>query len=140
MDAVKTFKERLRTAGQSVTTPRLLMFRALARKSPISTVKLVLMMEENGINRATTYRNIALLRQIGAIRDLIVNSTRMIELSEDFGHHHHHFWCLRCGRLIDFDNPDLDTAIDAMAGKLGIRVQSHQVEMSGLCRDCAKAA
>src|ERR1700750_159258 len=115
MDSLKAFKDLLRSDGQSLTTQRLLIFRALARKSPISTVKLGLLMEENGINRATTYRNLQLLRRLGVIRDIIAGGQRLVELSEDLGSHHHHFWCTSCGRLSDFDNPELDQAIDQLA-------------------------
>jgi Fur family zinc uptake transcriptional regulator len=136
MDREKAFKELLRADGQTITTQRLLMFRALARKSPISTTKLTVMMEENGVNRATAYRNLQLLRRLGVTRDVIVHGQRLVELSEDFSHHHHHFWCTSCGKLSDFDNPELDKAIDNTAATLGIQVKSHQVEMSGLCNSC----
>ncbi len=136
MNSENAFKELLRADGQAVTTQRLLMFRALARKSPLSTVKLTLLMEGNGVNRATAYRNLQLMRRLGVIRDIIGQGQRLVELSEDFAHHHHHFWCTSCGKLSDFDNPDIDNAIDGMASKLGIQVKSHQVEMSGLCQAC----
>lgn len=139
MIAENEFKKLLRSDGQTVTTQRLLLFRALARKSPISAVKLTMLMEENGINRATSYRNLVLLRRLGVTRDVIAHGKRLIELSEDFSHHHHHFWCTRCGKLSDFDNPELDKAIDQLSGSLGIQVQSHQLEMSGICKSCLKA-
>lgn len=138
MAAENEFKKLLRADGQTVTTQRLLMFRALARKSPISTVKLTLLMEENGINRATAYRNLQLMRRLGVIRDLVASGQRLVELSEDFSHHHHHFWCTSCGKLSDFDNPELDRAIEELSKHLGIQVNSHQLEMSGLCKACLR--
>jgi Fur family ferric uptake transcriptional regulator len=136
MDNEAQFKERLRATNERLTSPRLITFRALARKAPLSTVKLVALLEGNGINAATTYRNLALFRRLGVIQDIVADGQRLVELNEDFGSHHHHFWCTQCGKLQDFDNPDIDKSIEELSGKLGIKITGHQLEMSGLCSSC----
>lgn len=136
MDNLKAFKDLLRVNGENVTSPRVIIFQTLARKSPMTIVKLAALMEETGINRSTTYRNVQLLRRIGALRDVVAHGQRLVELSDDFGSHHHHFWCTKCGRLYDYDDPELDAAIEKMGEKLKVEVQTHQLELSGLCSSC----
>ena len=136
MERLAAFKDALRANGEKITSPRILMYKALTQKSPIPTTKLIALLEQNGINRTTTYRNLAVLRKLGVIQDIIAQGQRMVELGEDFGTHHHHFWCTRCGKLSDFDNPELDLAIDQLSKKLNVQVRSHQLEMLGLCADC----
>lgn len=136
MNQETLFKERLRSNGERLTSPRLITFRALLRKTPLTTTKLVELLKENGIDAATTYRNLLLFRSMGIIQDVVAGGQRLIELSEDFGSHHHHFWCMRCGKLQDFDNPEIDQAIDQLSERLRIQVKSHQLELSGVCTDC----
>jgi Fur family transcriptional regulator, ferric uptake regulator len=52
------------------------------------------------------------------------------------GHHHHHLVCGECGRLVAFDDPGLERAIDRLSDRLGIRVESHDVLLRGACERC----
>lgn len=139
MDREIQFKERLRTGGERVTSPRLLIFRALLRKTPLTTVKLVGSLAASGIDPATIYRNLTLFRRLGVIQDVVAGGQRLVELTEDFGSHHHHFWCTNCGRLQDFDHPEVERYVQRVASELGIKINGHQLELSGLCTQCLAA-
>jgi Fur family ferric uptake transcriptional regulator len=52
------------------------------------------------------------------------------------GHHHHHLVCDRCGRLVAFDDPGLERAIDELSDRLGVTIESHDVLLRGACRRC----
>jgi Fur family peroxide stress response transcriptional regulator len=51
---------------------------------------------------------------------------------------HHHFRCIRCGRIIDFHNKDYDDiAVPAEINKR-FTVTSKKVVLEGLCGTCGK--
>ncbi|HSH31300.1 MAG TPA: Fur family transcriptional regulator [Candidatus Saccharimonadales bacterium] len=130
------FAERLRQAGERISSPRLAIFRALNRKGTIYAPRLVEMMHESAVDPATTYRTLKLFRQLGVIRDIVAGGQRLVELSDDYGRHHHHFWCRQCGHLLDFDSPDIEHSLQRVAETLGVTITSHQLEISGLCTGC----
>jgi Fe2+ or Zn2+ uptake regulation protein len=138
MDQQKLFKEHLRTAGERVSSPRLAIFQVLERHSPITIPKLVAQLRKQAIDPSTIYRNIVLFRKLGMINDLTSRGLRLVELSDSFGEHHHHFVCRNCGKVIDFDNHDLEEALAAIASEMGVEATSHHIEMSGLCDVCKR--
>jgi len=132
----KEFISRLKAGGERVTAPRITIFRLLSRHSPLPMRKLTERARADGVDTVTVYRTVALFQRLGLMREIGVGSHRLLELTDDFGEHHHHFWCGRCGRITDFDNPDLERSIQEAAGKLGITVDTHQLELTGTCADC----
>jgi len=137
MDQQKTFQEYLRNAGERVSSPRLAIFQVLERHSPITIPKLVSTLRNQAIDPSTIYRNIVLFRKLGIINDLTSKGLRFVELSDSFGEHHHHFVCRNCGKVIDFDNHDLEKTLSTIASTMGVEVTSHHIEMSGLCDVCS---
>lgn len=136
MNKEHVFISRLQSASQRISSPRLAAFRTLLRKGPITIPQLVSLLEKQGIDPATTYRTMKLFRELEIIKDIVAGGRRLVELSDNYESHHHHFWCRNCGKLVDFDSPKLEQTIDQLAGELGIKISSHQLEMSGLCSDC----
>jgi Fur family ferric uptake transcriptional regulator len=131
-----TFIRHLRSAGQRLSSPRLAIFRILVRKSPLAVPQLGDLAASHGIDRATTYRTVALFRQLGIVRDIVAGGKRLVELSDDYESHHHHFWCRHCGKLIDFDSPHIEQSLRQLADDMGVTITSHHVEISGLCAAC----
>ncbi|HVQ44912.1 MAG TPA: Fur family transcriptional regulator [Candidatus Saccharimonadia bacterium] len=134
------FLAHLKSAGERVTTPRLTIFRLLARHSPLPMRKLADRAAGDGVDSVTVYRTIALFTRLGFVREIGMGRHRLLELSDDFGEHHHHFWCSQCGAVTDFDNPELEQAIHAASQALGLTVQAHQLEITGLCAACSRLA
>jgi Fur family ferric uptake transcriptional regulator len=58
------------------------------------------------------------------------------EPADPSGDHHHHLVCDRCGRLVAFDDPGLERAIDSLSERLGVRIESHDVLLRGACARC----
>ena len=132
----KQFKQRLLAQGERLSATRLAVFRLLARKSPLLTTELVTLAADQAVDPATTYRTIKLYREIGIVKDIVAGGRRMIELSEDYDSHHHHFHCTQCERLIDFDNELIEASLAAAAEDMGVTITTHQLEITGLCADC----
>jgi Fur family transcriptional regulator, ferric uptake regulator len=87
--------------------------------------------------RASIYRVLDLLVDHGLVERVAVGQgLSRFERSEAGGEHHHHLVCERCGRLVAFDDPALERAIDNLSERLGVRVEHHDVVLRGACEQC----
>jgi Fur family ferric uptake transcriptional regulator len=89
------------------------------------------------IGRASIYRVLDLLVEHGlAERVAVGDGQARFERLLPSGAHHHHLVCERCGRLVAFDDPGLEHAIDRLSQRLGVTVESHDVLLRGACERC----
>ncbi len=87
--------------------------------------------------RASIYRVLDLLVEHGLAERVVVGEGQArFEPLDPSGQHHHHLVCEQCGRLVAFDDPGLERAIDKLSGRLGVTVQSHDVLLRGACERC----
>ena len=52
--------------------------------------------------------------------------------------HHHHIVCENCDKVVDVPDEMLNFEKEKIAKKTGFTINSHSIEMSGLCSDCKK--
>jgi Fur family ferric uptake transcriptional regulator len=89
------------------------------------------------VGRASIYRILELLSDRGLINRLDVgDGTARYERVDPGGDHHHHLVCDACGRLVPFDDPDLERSIDRLSRRLGFRLHDHEVVLHGDCAAC----
>jgi Fur family ferric uptake transcriptional regulator len=87
--------------------------------------------------RASIYRVLDLLVEHGLAERLeLGDGQARFERSQPNGEHHHHLVCDRCGKLVAFDDPGLERAIDRLSDRLGVRIDSHDVLLHGACQRC----
>jgi Fur family ferric uptake transcriptional regulator len=87
--------------------------------------------------RASIYRVLELLVEHGLAERVTVGAGQSrFETVDPSGAHHHHLICERCGRLVAFDDPALENAIDRVSKRLGVRVEHHDVLLRGACEKC----
>ncbi len=87
--------------------------------------------------RASVYRVLELLVEHGLVERVEVGDGQArFERLHPSGAHHHHLVCEQCGRLVAFDDPGLERAIDRLSDRLGVRVESHDVLLRGACGRC----
>jgi Fur family ferric uptake transcriptional regulator len=87
--------------------------------------------------RASIYRVLELLAEHGLVERVEVGDGQArFERSHPSGEHHHHLVCDSCGRLVAFDDPGLERAIDRLSDRLGVRIVSHDVLLHGACQRC----
>jgi len=55
-------------------------------------------------------------------------------------HAHHHLVCVRCRRVIDFEDARLESLPVPESNLDGFQVLSHRIHLVGLCRPCQAAA
>ncbi|NLE00304.1 MAG: hypothetical protein GX640_10560 [Fibrobacter sp.] len=53
-----------------------------------------------------------------------------------FGEHHDHFFCIKCGKIIEFCSPLIEDAQIKEANNIGFHAFSHKMQIHGLCKNC----
>jgi Fur family transcriptional regulator, ferric uptake regulator len=90
------------------------------------------------VGRASVYRALEQLEQLGLVRRLEVSrGTAGYERIEPDGHHHHHAICRTCGRMVPFEDPKLEQAIGRLCEEMDFEVTEHDVVLRGRCERCA---
>lgn len=89
-----------------------------------------------GIGYATVYRTLKLLAEAGMAQERRFEDgfTRYEHTSPDA--HHDHLICTRCGEIIEFENERIEALQRDVARKNRFKVQSHKLELYGLCAGC----
>jgi Fur family transcriptional regulator, ferric uptake regulator len=96
---------------------------------------------KRSVARASIYRVLDLLQDRGLVARLELGDTMTrYELIDPAGAHHHHLLCDSCGRLVPFDDGDLERSIDRLSRRLGFDTHEHEVVLRGDCSACLSAA
>jgi Fur family transcriptional regulator, ferric uptake regulator len=89
------------------------------------------------VGLASVYRTLELLADMRLVGRLEVGQgiARYEALTPD-GEHHHHLVCDHCGRVIPFDDEELEQTIGRLTKKVRFQVAEHDVVLHGACRSC----
>jgi Fur family ferric uptake transcriptional regulator len=89
-----------------------------------------------GIGYATVYRTLKLLADAGMAEERrFEDGFTRYEFKAEKGHHDH-LICTRCGEIVEFENERIEALQADVAKKNGFQVQSHKLEIYGLCSKC----
>jgi Fur family peroxide stress response transcriptional regulator len=89
------------------------------------------------ISLGTIYRNLKLLKEAGAIRE--VGLSGGISHFESEIQPHYHFRCEDCGRIFDLDEKVDRSLANRVEKKTGFKVTGQNLELSGLCLKCQES-
>lgn len=92
---------------------------------------------DSTIGYATVYRTLKLLTECGLAhkRDFGDAGARFEGTTE---HHHDHMICVRCGRIIEFKNDEIERLQKKVCRQHSFRMTSHKMELYGCCKACQK--
>lgn len=91
------------------------------------------------ISRATVYRTIAQLVETGLLRRHDTADRRTF-YEPCFGREHHeHMLCVRCGRILEFVQHEIERLQDEVCRAHGFRPLSHTLQIRGVCEACRDA-
>jgi len=90
------------------------------------------------VGLATVYRTLTLLCQSGiAQQQEFGEGKTRFEVVQDYKHHDH-LICTKCGKIIEFENCDIERQQEQVAKTHKFTIYSHKLEIYGLCRECKK--
>jgi Fe2+ or Zn2+ uptake regulation protein len=128
----------LDTAGFRLTEPRRTLARLVAERDAHFTAAELAAearADRKRVGRATVFRFLELLAELGYVERLdLPNGEHAYVPCEPI--HHHHIICSRCGRSTDIADLGLREVIHEVAARTGYRIDSHRIELFGLCPDC----
>jgi Fur family peroxide stress response transcriptional regulator len=134
------FREACERQGLKATHQRLEIYRELASTEEhpdVETIYQGVTKRIPSISRDTVYRNLNLLAEHGLI-SIVGMSHERLRFDANMLHHHH-FVCVKCGRIQDFYSPNLDAIkMPKEAKAFGTPVSLH-VEVKGVCAICQHA-
>jgi Fur family ferric uptake transcriptional regulator len=87
------------------------------------------------LSRATLFRSLELLTELGVVErlDLPSGEHAYVPCAQA---HHHHVVCSRCGRSTDVADCGVAAAVAEISRQSGYRIETHRLELFGLCRHC----
>ncbi|MFT8930536.1 MAG: peroxide-responsive transcriptional repressor PerR [Sporolactobacillus sp.] len=87
---------------------------------------------------ATVYNNLRVFKKTGLVKELTYgDSSSRFDFST---RQHYHIICTQCGKIVDFFYPGLDEVEDLAAQATGFDVDSHRLEVYGICPKCQSKA
>jgi len=125
-------------AGYRLTEPRRELAALVAdQQGHFTAAELVVAARERrlGIGRATVFRTLEVLVELGAVERLDLPSGQHAYVGCDPAHHHH-VVCSRCGRSNEIEDAGLRTVVQDVERQTGYRVDAHRLEMFGVCPAC----
>lgn len=130
---------QLKDNGLKVTGPRLKildLFETHAEEHlSAEDVYRILLDEGIEIGVATIYRVLTQFEQAGILlRHHFETGKAVYELNQ--GGHHDHIVCVKCGKVTEFHNEEIEQLQDRIAEENGYKVVDHALYMYGICSGC----
>lgn len=130
--------KELKKAGLKVTLPRLKILEILhePQNQHISAedVYKLLIEQEEEIGLATVYRVLNQFEDAGILnRHHFEGGKSVFEISHKA--HHDHLVCLKCGKVIEFEDPMIEARQDEIAKTNNMKLTHHSLYLYGECTD-----
>jgi len=126
----------LKNAGLKATLPRLkvlsLFENSKDRHLSAEDIYKVMINSGEDVGLATVYRVLMQFEQAGLlIRHHFESGKAVFELNT--GGHHDHVVCVKCGRVEEFYDAEIEKRQESAAAKLGFKMQDHSLTIYGTC-------
>ena len=131
--------KELKEHGLKATVPRLkileLMEESKIRHFSAEDIYKRLLKGNVELGLATVYRVLTQFESAGiVIRHNFEEGHSVFELAGD--EHHDHIVCVRCGKVEEFHDDEIEQRQNVIAKKLGFELTDHNLNMYGLCPSC----
>lgn len=140
---VRLFGRYLREQGLPVTQQREAVAEAVFSSQEhlsVDEIEQRLRVDGERIGKATIYRTLDLL-----VRSQLVEEHDFGEGFKRYEHRlsrqpeHEHLICMECGRVTEFQSPELSGLESRVRKEFGFHPARHRLEIYGLCSDCHAA-
>lgn len=113
-----------------------------SRHLDAATLLRVAKQKDPDVDRATVYRTIALLKDMGLIDelDLMHLEGEKHYYEAKTSRDHCHMACFRCGAIMEYASSSFEKLKEEMAKQSGFQIRVVRLEVGGLCKRCRKSA
>ena len=87
-----------------------------------------------GVGYTTVYRTMKLLVDAGLADERHFDDG--LARYESYSQHHDHLVCTGCGKIVEFESEEIETAQNDIAKKKGFALEKHRHELYGRCSGC----
>lgn len=139
------FRQLLKDKGLKVTRQRLTVLEAIASRPEehltAEEIFALVKVDCPDIGLATVYRTIQLLSELHLVDrinfdDGFVRYEMGSVPERSQKHRHHHLICMKCGKVISFQDDLLEGLEAKIAATTGFYVVNHEVKLYGYCVEC----
>lgn len=128
----------LKNAGLKATLPRLkileLFEKSVERHLSAEDVYKVMITTGEDVGLATVYRVLTQFEEAGLlVRHHFESGKAVFELNH--GNHHDHIVCVKCGRVEEFFDEEIERRQQQAAESRGFIMQEHSLMIYGMCAD-----
>jgi len=88
----------------------------------------------HNIGLATVYRTLNILVDAGLVEQKSFREGHFVYEVRTPGEHHDHLICLDCGKVVEFENSDIELLQEKIAQKYGFRLTHHRLDLYGRCQ------
>jgi len=139
--AIDKLNQYIRRKGMRYTRSREKVMCAILELSDHFTVKdIVRKLREQGMkaSQVTVYRTLPHLLDAGLIRQVERLTTAEEQVYENVlgCRHHDHLVCESCGKVIEFEDDEIEKLQNKVAEQYGFRLRRHYLDLVGVCKDC----
>ncbi len=138
---LQAFEQRCREERVPVTVQRCTILEAVLDRDDHPTADQVYEDVRGripGVSRTTVYRVLDALVHLGAITKACHPGA--VARFDAKTEQHHHLVCLRCDKVMDIYDDNLDTLPLPDTSRFGFQVADVRVQLRGICSDCRKGA
>lgn len=134
-------KANLKKAGLKNTQPRRRILEIMDKDNNhhMSAEEIYRELIEAGeeIGLATVYRVLTQFEEAGlVVRHHFEGGQSVFEL--DHGEHHDHLVCVKCNRVEEFCDNEIEKKQQEIAKKAGYTITDHSLNIFGICPECQK--
>ncbi len=137
----ENLKHVFKNTGIKATTQRVSILEGVLKiNNHFDADDLVRSMREKNIriSRATVYRALAHLEKHNVISKLGVLQGRSYFENRTHKNRHDHICCVRCGKIIEFNDSIIEERINKVSGFNGFSIKSISFQIFGICAKCRR--
>lgn len=128
----------LRAHGMRVTAVRKAVIDELSNMRHSGAEELIKRLAAKGISRASVYRTLSLLERMGIVSRALYGERHSHFELVCLRQPHDHLICIRCGRVIEFECPEVERLQSQVVEKHEFEFVDRVFEIRGVCPECRK--
>ncbi len=133
------FKDLLAAKGLKYTAERRQLLEEILRlRKHFDADELYELIKKKGlrISRDTVYRTLPLLLECGVVQKSVGDGRREYFERTSVKGHHDHMVCISCGKIIEFNSPEIEALQDVVCKRYQFKLLFHDHRLFGHCGSC----